>query len=671
MNSLISKLFDRKVAGNALLQIQALASVSARTSSSNPIKIPNRIERGPTDILEALETTIHRDPTAADYKYIDDPFLIPNSLSKKRTYSLSRESGKKAAMWILQQHPDLLTSELSEPLIEAFLPPKKYESKDQVTEEILLKFISKGQVTEAIHIYNLLDKNVSKSAKQCMLEMLCFYNSHGDQIPEEFTEERSYQQEKEISKNIWMETAEIEAIFGELRNDPETAPQAYSALISGTAKYLKVDRAWKLYEECLQKNIPISVSAYNMLMQIVPLLKDNNEERKALLLTLLQDMVKQPLRPNVGTLNSMLKSISTLQTQGLSKTLSLDILTEFKNFGITPSLGTYYYLLLIFCRQNGPTSHILLEILDELEAKPEFEMQDPADRAFFGQAMEVAAHHIQNMEAGHRLHKLLLTKDNYKFIGGRLKESVYYRNYLQLILMSETLEVFMNMYDTLVPNVYIPEPAVMRNIVEMLELNEKSLAIHHLPKLMSQMVQFDMLDRHQIMKLTFRLMVKHCSPKEKDSPLHKQYAEMAWTVWTHIQESNQRRVQRYMWPADVFGNMSVLLVRGNEFEKMLDILNFLVKSPDSTMGNISFLDLQELFKAAIDRGHTESAMLAIEYASESGFSEVTEMSKTMVEMLPLSESQERKLDELVSGSMSQSRSNEKLRTAIKNPAEDV
>lgn len=43
------------------------------------IEIPKRIHRSPTDILRCLETTISRDPTAAHYKYHDDPYLIPMS----------------------------------------------------------------------------------------------------------------------------------------------------------------------------------------------------------------------------------------------------------------------------------------------------------------------------------------------------------------------------------------------------------------------------------------------------------------------------------------------------------------------------------------------------------------------------------------------------------------
>lgn len=69
-------------------------------------------------MFKALESTVKRDPTAAHYKFIDDPYLIPNSLGKKRMYALSREAGKRAAMWILQEHAEYLDSKMSVPLIE-------------------------------------------------------------------------------------------------------------------------------------------------------------------------------------------------------------------------------------------------------------------------------------------------------------------------------------------------------------------------------------------------------------------------------------------------------------------------------------------------------------------------------------------------------------------------
>lgn len=77
---------------------------------------------------------------------------------------------------------------------------------------------------------------------------------------------------------------------------------------------------------------------------------------------------------------------------------------------------------------GGPTSFILEEILDDLEKKEEITMNDASDNLFFVYAMETANKHMNDMKTADRLHKLLLTKNNYKFLGGRLKVNFSYIN---------------------------------------------------------------------------------------------------------------------------------------------------------------------------------------------------------------------------------------------------
>ena len=80
---------------------------ASSSSGSEEIEIPNRIQRSPTDILRALSQTVGMDPTAAHYKYHDDPFLIPMSNVGKRTFAMAQESGRKSAKWIRQENSNL------------------------------------------------------------------------------------------------------------------------------------------------------------------------------------------------------------------------------------------------------------------------------------------------------------------------------------------------------------------------------------------------------------------------------------------------------------------------------------------------------------------------------------------------------------------------------------
>lgn len=91
----------------------ASSTFAATSKKFDPSKIPNRIERSSTDILNALSLTVGHDPTAAHYKYHDDPYLIPSSNVTKRTFAMSQEAGRKAAKWIRQQ-------EYLQPLFKVF-----------------------------------------------------------------------------------------------------------------------------------------------------------------------------------------------------------------------------------------------------------------------------------------------------------------------------------------------------------------------------------------------------------------------------------------------------------------------------------------------------------------------------------------------------------------------
>lgn len=103
-NGIISNLFVK--------QSTAAAAASQASSSSSAdevqrIVIPKRVKRGPTDLLYTLSKTVGRDPTAAHFKYHDDPFLMPTSLFNREQFALSQESGRQTAKWIKQEHAKL------------------------------------------------------------------------------------------------------------------------------------------------------------------------------------------------------------------------------------------------------------------------------------------------------------------------------------------------------------------------------------------------------------------------------------------------------------------------------------------------------------------------------------------------------------------------------------
>ena len=83
--------------------------------------------RRSTEFSRAIGGCLKRDFTAPDYKFHDDPFLIPYNSMQKRDYLLSKQGGKRAARYVLNQHPELFNKNLIEmdPVIKRLLPKIK------------------------------------------------------------------------------------------------------------------------------------------------------------------------------------------------------------------------------------------------------------------------------------------------------------------------------------------------------------------------------------------------------------------------------------------------------------------------------------------------------------------------------------------------------------------
>ncbi|EFN82763.1 Protein PTCD3-like protein, mitochondrial [Harpegnathos saltator] len=616
-----------------------LQSTAATTSSSSEIHIPNRIERGPTDILKALESTISRDYTAPHYKYHDDPFLTPLSKVQNRSYALARESGRKAAIWIRQEHSDLFQHKVAEPEIKPFVPSPIYTENSTVTEETLLYEISNGNVPDSITIYDLLKGNITVPTKQALLELLCFYNN-SEPINSDFLETRWFQLTRNHKKNIWINRPQIDILFNSLiQEEPVVAAAAYDALLCGLAKCHSVDKSWHLYNECQQKKIPLSVRGYNSMISIVPLMSEGNEKPKTLTMDIFRTMAANGVAPNIHTFNAALNTAVNLQSKKAAIEFARTILADIKQCHLKPSLTTYFYVLYDSAYSS------FMEILKSLKRET-LTIQDAKDMFFFVTAMEMAFQQFCSREAGEAVNELLLTGDNYKFIGDNYKENSYYRAYLELILATEDFEVFFKIYNKFVPHVAIAEPSVMQAILETLQLLPAETVTQYIPKIWSHMIMFGYLDREGLLERILHLISVHCKPTP-DSPLNTQFAEVALTIWDHIQSQNAKRMQHLMMPSTVMGDIAVLLARGDNMDKMIDVILSLTKLPHLMKGVIEMERINEIFELCLAQAHTPAVFVIIKYMVSSGLEGVGDMAKKFHQNVALTSTQEDILVNLV------------------------
>lgn len=614
-------------------------SLSAQACNESVV-VPPRIPRSPTDILQALASTVGSDMSGPHYKYQDDPYLTPASNLDKRSYSLSKESGRKSARWIQNEHSQLFSHNPEDPFIEAFFPKVTYTEESNVSEETLEELIQKSLVADAIQVYKICQSKgieLSDNIRQNLLEFVSYYNCE-ETLEEDFVEERWYRQGvmgRGGLRKTWKDNGVAEELFKSLGTKDS---RAFCALIRGMASYFQIDRSWQLYQEAIDKDIPLDTETFNCMIRVSPFLREGSELRWQLVKDLLKTMAEKGVSPNLGTLNCTLEALVQVAGWRQTRDLSLQVLSEFSSIGIQPSLATYYYLLLIHCRERGPISTVLINIMDHIEGK-EFQIQDMKDTFFFVTAMDVCCNHIKSLEVAHRVNRLLHTGSNYCLIGDSFKESIYHRHFFTLACSGETADAFMELYNDMVPHVYTPEPRVMAEIVTSLKVHD---ALGYLPQIWSDMIVFDHATQEKLVTEVLSCSASHV-PSAENSELTKQISAIVWDIWTRVQAQDESRRNKVTWSGQMISDVLTTLVQCDSYDKALQVFGEILDKPHDFLGSASIESLRLLSSAALDKEDSTVAVNVVTYAADVGHQEAAELAKEAVSKLKLSSQQRTKL----------------------------
>ncbi|XP_055379894.1 protein PTCD3 homolog, mitochondrial [Condylostylus longicornis] len=636
------------LSGNTRVRYLKISPSCHENSAANKkISIPNRIKRSSTAILEALASTVGDDPTAAHYKYHDDPFLIPTSNLTKKTYAMAQESGRKAARWIREEHRDLFMHKNADPPIPAFFPKMIFTEESEVDEQCLRNLVNNCETNDAIFVYKLMKtKNIeiSNEMKQAVLELVCFCNNE-DLQSDEFLEEYWLKQEslqKERSRRTWKDGDIAEQIFKEI--EPKTS-ETYSAIIRGMCKYYQAERGYALFQEALEKQIQLDTKTFNAIISVANLLKDTADLKWELVKDILKQMSEHNLKPNLYTLNATLATISSIGNLRIARNSALKTLSEFKKLGIEPCLATWYYVLIIFCRERGPVSHVIVDILNEIQHK-EFTIQDPKDTYFFATAMDVCRNHLHDKILAKRVNELLHVGNNYDLIGDPNKESIYYRHYFALLCQTEPLEEFMKIYDLLVPNVYIPEPGIMSEILKALDVNG---GLQYIPKIWSDMVIFDHINRESLVTMILKMMVEN-KPNPEDvsqQNLTEKFGEIAMDIFTKIEEQSENaKIKKSDFTGKLLGDILKLLSDSNRWEDAQKVFKKLDKNQHLIPGTPSSESIESYLDLCIKEKKPSEAINCLEYGAENGF-DSSKIAKKIRNSFTLSENHQRKVSRIL------------------------
>ena len=511
------------------------------TSSEPSIEIPQRVERSPTDILEALASTVSRDYTAPDYKaspiilfprclifffqFHDDPWLAPYKTSSKRDYALAKEAGRKSARYILNKHPDLFHHNriYAEPPITAFQPRAAY-NRDNVTLELLDNLVSSYQVTDAINVYNILKekkKELPEDLKQRLLEVVAFHN-------EEEAEEEGYEARGALRADSlqWKSGGLAEQLYSD---GGAASPQARLALLLGYAKFGNKKGALQMWEECKANKDPLPLEAYHAYINSVNM--RGVEKNIVIVKEILSEIQSAGLKPNTETLVSVLKLLSST-SQGpehqQSCKYALDCVAEFKEAGVTISLGVYKMLLDIFVDLKSQQKNmILVDIMLALEGQDMWPASSLEDFYFFQRAQQVAMY-LNRPKLAWQINELLLTGNNIALLAHMSSEAAYYNQFLQNILQNDSFDQSMELYYKVTPHLWSPTGQYYRNLLSALHSHG---AVQHLGKVFDDMVlsNYGGSNKETCNELNYQVM----QILERNEPSGSEFTGLS-EVWTNI-----------------------------------------------------------------------------------------------------------------------------------------
>ncbi len=416
-----------------------------------------------------MASTLQRDFTAPDYLFHDDPYLIPYNSLSKRDFILAKESGKEAARFVRDTHPELFEQNLIEmqPVIKSFMPKLKVTEKNATTE-LLENFVQSCNVADAIQTYELLvktgrSKKMRPELRQELLEMICYHNEE-EEISEGYQVQASVFK-REDSKWAQGGTADhlAAAIIEEHGPDSPEAANARLAILCGMSKVGNRRGAKAMHEEIKANKGSLGIRGYNAILDTLTPESKKDQVHFEPVKSILEEMKAHGVAPDGLTLIAVLKYISNSATDasyGHACRLALSVLAEFKSIGISPSLGAYCQVLTIFyTKKMQQNSLILQDILDQLDevmkAKGSLmdEVVSPDCFRFFREAMGGASN-MRNLPLAYRVHKLVVGHDTDVLIGDYNATLNYYNFFASVVMRNEAIDVTMEWIDKMVPNVW-------------------------------------------------------------------------------------------------------------------------------------------------------------------------------------------------------------------------
>lgn len=461
------------------------------------IKVPKRIERGPTDILKALASTVRYIPSEPTPYLQDDPFLLPARNYLQTQYYFSKNSGKSTARFLLNRHPEIFYRDHSEPKILAFHPDEEFKEDMDLSEDDLIWCIDNNDVNNGKIAYDSLMKKNIKIHDETLLrwfEMICYTNEKNPLTPIEAELASVVPSEKHLVDTSWNEKGLASKIFAEIK-DKLDPPRVYSTMIAGLGRFNQHEAAKQVFED-FKNNHPdqgLYPVAYRSLFAILPRLHSSKKSCLEDIDNIVNHMEAHSVAPDLEIFNKLIRCHATFRIEKESIQDILKYINDMQSLGIEPSLGTFAGLLNIMSRDRYglPHAELMNQLLDYCLAKKDMlEVRDPSDIKFFVQAIAVFVK-MNNYSLAKKLHKLYMKGPNlFSNIGTR---RYYLDSYFKLMITSDSLKNTIEFYDMNVPMNFQPSTLTYDLLVDTLDLYEASEDL--ITRLGLDIVTFGMAER--------------------------------------------------------------------------------------------------------------------------------------------------------------------------------
>lgn len=571
------------------------------------IVVPKKKTWDKVAVLQALASTVNRDPTAVPYVFQDDPYLIPTSSVESRSFLLAKKSGENAAKFIVNSHPKYFQKDVAEPHIPCLMPESLEPQIEEVSEAALKERIRLRKVKASVNLFDQLlqaGTTVSLETTNSLLDLLCYY---GDQEPPADCpfQQTEHAENLEEAKETNNQTSKMKAISWKAQNNaervfalmPEKNAHSYCTMIQGMVKYRAYAQALNVYTELLNNRLHADVYTFNALIEAKMFIDGENfEDKWNNILDLLKHMVAQKVKPNLQTFNAVLKFLRKFYMLG--RLPALQTLREMKYLGIEPSLATYHHIIHLFYHRGSTIktpSLIIYDIMNELEGR-KFSPRDVDDDKFFHLAMNVCSS-LRDLELAYQIHGLLNTGDNRKFIGGDLQRNFYYLKFFGLICSMEQIDVTLKWYKDLIPSVFFPHSQALIDLLQALDVSNR---LEMVPQIWKDSKEYGHTFRANLREEILMLMARDKHPPE----LQVAFADCAADIKSTY-ESQDASQTAHDWPANTLQCIAVLFLRGGRTQEAWKMLA-LFKKYNKIPGN-------ELLEEFIDTAKaSDSPALAIE-----------------------------------------------------------